>query len=106
MGNGGLQSFVFLFPGAQGVLADSCLQALTTPSQLPCTLPVGLVPLTPAGFATEGWFIGFVCAIILLLLILLILCFIKRSKGGKYSGNKTPQEGCLQEPCQSILVEE
>lgn len=44
-----------------------------------------LVPLTPAGFATEGWFIGFVCAIILLLLILLILCFIKRSKGGKYS---------------------
>ncbi|XP_055964712.1 neural cell adhesion molecule L1 [Sorex fumeus] len=43
------------------------------------------VPLSPAGFATEGWFIGFVCAIILLLLILLILCFIKRSKGGKYS---------------------
>lgn len=43
------------------------------------------VPLSPAGFATEGWFIGFVCAVILLLLILLILCFIKRSKGGKYS---------------------
>lgn len=46
--------------------------------------------LPPAGFATEGWFIGFISAIILLLLILLILCFIKRSKGGKYSGNPWP----------------
>ncbi|XP_058146939.1 neural cell adhesion molecule L1 isoform X3 [Dasypus novemcinctus] len=45
----------------------------------------GRVRLPPAGFATEGWFIGFVSAIVLLLLILLILCFIKRSKGGKYS---------------------
>ncbi|XP_029974426.1 neural cell adhesion molecule L1.2 isoform X2 [Salarias fasciatus] len=36
-------------------------------------------------FATQGWFIGVVSAIVLLLLILLILCFIKRSKGGKYS---------------------
>ncbi|XP_012890855.1 PREDICTED: neural cell adhesion molecule L1 isoform X1 [Dipodomys ordii] len=40
---------------------------------------------TGFGFTTEGWFIGFVSATILLLLILLILCFIKRSKGGKYS---------------------
>lgn len=45
----------------------------------------GRVRLPPAGFATEGWFIGFVSAIIVLLLIFLILCFIKRSKGGKYS---------------------
>uniref|UniRef100_A0A672Z044 L1 cell adhesion molecule, paralog a n=1 Tax=Sphaeramia orbicularis TaxID=375764 RepID=A0A672Z044_9TELE len=36
-------------------------------------------------FPTQGWFIGVVSAIALLLLILLILCFIKRSKGGKYS---------------------
>ncbi|XP_067399283.1 neural cell adhesion molecule L1-like, partial [Emydura macquarii macquarii] len=36
-------------------------------------------------FATESWFVAFICAAILLLLILLILCFIKRSKGGKYS---------------------
>ncbi|XP_008316357.1 neural cell adhesion molecule L1.2 isoform X2 [Cynoglossus semilaevis] len=36
-------------------------------------------------FATQGWFIGVVSAIVLLLLILLILCFVKRSKGGKYS---------------------
>ncbi|XP_053908237.1 neural cell adhesion molecule L1 isoform X2 [Cuculus canorus] len=44
-----------------------------------------LVPGPAGGFATEGWFIGFVSAIVLLLLLLLILCFIKRSKGGKYS---------------------
>ncbi|XP_069039494.1 neural cell adhesion molecule L1.2 isoform X2 [Lepisosteus oculatus] len=37
------------------------------------------------GFATQGWFIGLISAIVLLLLVLLILCFIKRSKGGKYS---------------------
>ncbi|XP_053330207.1 neural cell adhesion molecule L1 isoform X2 [Spea bombifrons] len=37
------------------------------------------------GFASEGWFIGLISAIVLLLLILVILCFIKRSKGGKYS---------------------
>nr|XP_019610701.1 PREDICTED: neural cell adhesion molecule L1 isoform X2 [Rhinolophus sinicus] len=45
----------------------------------------GRVKLHSSGFAAEGWFIGFVSAIILLLLLLLILCFIKRSKGGKYS---------------------
>ncbi|XP_076022199.1 neural cell adhesion molecule L1.1-like [Genypterus blacodes] len=37
------------------------------------------------GFATQGWFIGLISAIVLLMLILLILCFIKRSKGGKYA---------------------
>uniref|UniRef100_A0A8C8RSU6 Neural cell adhesion molecule L1 n=1 Tax=Pelusios castaneus TaxID=367368 RepID=A0A8C8RSU6_9SAUR len=36
-------------------------------------------------FATESWVVAFVCAAALLLLILLILCFVKRSKGGKYS---------------------
>ncbi|XP_036200315.1 neurofascin isoform X8 [Myotis myotis] len=33
---------------------------------------------------TQGWFIGLMCAIALLVLILLIVCFIKRSRGGKY----------------------
>uniref|UniRef100_A0A8C5H5Z8 Uncharacterized protein n=1 Tax=Gouania willdenowi TaxID=441366 RepID=A0A8C5H5Z8_GOUWI len=42
--------------------------------------------------ATQGWFIGVVSAIVLLLLILLILCFIRRSKGGKYSV-KDKEEG-------------
>ncbi|KAJ8265457.1 hypothetical protein COCON_G00145560 [Conger conger] len=37
------------------------------------------------GFATEGWFIGVISALVLLLLVLLILCSVKRSKGGKYS---------------------
>ncbi|XP_076022370.1 neurofascin [Genypterus blacodes] len=33
---------------------------------------------------TQGWFIGIMCAVALLVLILLIVCFIKRSRGGKY----------------------
>lgn len=39
-----------------------------------------------ADIATQGWFIGLMCAIALLVLILLIVCFIKRSRGGKYPG--------------------
>ncbi|XP_061773026.1 neuronal cell adhesion molecule-like isoform X9 [Nerophis ophidion] len=34
--------------------------------------------------ATQGWFIGLMCAIALLILIILIICFIQRNKGGKY----------------------
>ncbi|XP_069484073.1 neuronal cell adhesion molecule isoform X12 [Ambystoma mexicanum] len=34
--------------------------------------------------ATQGWFIGLMCAVALLILVLLIVCFIKRNKGGKY----------------------
>ncbi|KAF7695861.1 neural cell adhesion molecule L1.1 isoform X3 [Silurus meridionalis] len=45
-----------------------------------------------SSFATEGWFIGLISAIVLLLLLLLILCFIKKSKGGKYSV-KDKEEG-------------
>ncbi|XP_077948412.1 neurofascin homolog (chicken) a isoform X8 [Gasterosteus aculeatus] len=40
--------------------------------------------------ATQGWFIGLMCAIALIILILLIVCFIKRSRGGKYPGG-----GCV-----------
>ncbi|XP_051517191.1 neural cell adhesion molecule L1.1-like [Myxocyprinus asiaticus] len=46
----------------------------------------------PSGFATQSWFIGLISAVVLLLLVLLILCFIKRSKGGKYSV-KDKEEG-------------
>ncbi|KAK2851997.1 hypothetical protein Q5P01_008273 [Channa striata] len=50
------------------------------------TLTVGPVPSEmPGGFATQGWLIGLISAIVLLVLILLILCLIKRSKGGKYA---------------------
>ncbi|KAM9856330.1 neural cell adhesion molecule L1.2 [Aulostomus maculatus] len=54
----------------------------------------GMTEVKPS-FATQGWFIGVVSAVVLLLLILLILCFIKRSKGGKYSGKymKDKEEG-------------
>ncbi|XP_029102034.1 neural cell adhesion molecule L1.2 isoform X2 [Scleropages formosus] len=44
------------------------------------------------GFATQGWFIGLISAIMVLLLVLLILCIIKRTKGGKYSV-KDKEEG-------------
>ncbi|KAJ8260389.1 hypothetical protein GJAV_G00181540 [Gymnothorax javanicus] len=50
------------------------------------------VSVIVGNFATQGWFIGLISAIVLLLLILLILCFIKRSKGGKYSV-KDKEEG-------------
>ncbi|KAG9477908.1 hypothetical protein GDO78_013087 [Eleutherodactylus coqui] len=50
----------------------------TRSTALPSALPKN-------GFATQGWFIGLISAIVLLLLILVIICFIKRSKGGKYS---------------------
>lgn len=38
--------------------------------------------------ATQGWFIGLMCAIALLILVLLIACFIRRNKGGKYPGER------------------
>lgn len=36
--------------------------------------------------STQGWFIGIMCAVALMVLILLVVCFIKRSRGGKYPG--------------------
>ncbi|XP_072886745.1 neurofascin homolog (chicken) a isoform X10 [Hemitrygon akajei] len=41
--------------------------------------------------ATQGWFIGLMCAVALLVLILLIVGFIKRSKGGKYPVKTTEE---------------
>ncbi|XP_038165165.1 neural cell adhesion molecule L1.1-like isoform X3 [Cyprinodon tularosa] len=47
---------------------------------------VGPVPSEmPGRFATQGWLIGLISAILLLILILLILCLIKRRRGGKYA---------------------
>uniref|UniRef100_UPI0037E9105F neural cell adhesion molecule L1.1-like isoform X2 n=1 Tax=Semicossyphus pulcher TaxID=241346 RepID=UPI0037E9105F len=49
-------------------------------------MTLGPVPSEmPSGFATQGWLIGLISAIVLLVLILLILCLIKRRKGGKYA---------------------
>uniref|UniRef100_A0A8C8GYS1 Neural cell adhesion molecule L1 n=1 Tax=Oncorhynchus tshawytscha TaxID=74940 RepID=A0A8C8GYS1_ONCTS len=39
--------------------------------------------------STQGWVIGVMCAVALFVLILLVVCFIKRSRGGKY-----PAHGC------------
>lgn len=36
--------------------------------------------------STQGWFIGLMCAVALLTLVLLTVCFVKRNRGGKYSG--------------------
>lgn len=52
----------------------------------PSSFPTEGVTEVQPSFATQGWFISVVSAVVLLLPILLILCFIKRSKGGKYSG--------------------
>nr|XP_008107847.1 PREDICTED: neurofascin isoform X15 [Anolis carolinensis] len=48
------------------------------------SLPTSAYTKPPRDIATQGWFIGLMCAIALLVLILLIVCFIKRSRGGKY----------------------
>lgn len=62
--------------------------------------------MTPAyidqvDIATQGWFIGLMCAIALIILILLIVCFIKRSRGGKYPG-ELPTAFL----CKSVLLSE
>uniref|UniRef100_A0A8C9Y6E5 L1 cell adhesion molecule, paralog a n=1 Tax=Sander lucioperca TaxID=283035 RepID=A0A8C9Y6E5_SANLU len=82
-------SFILSTP----LVLSSCFYIIKTlvfspPSSFPSE---GVTEVQPS-FATQGWFIGVVSAIVLLLLILLILCFIKRSKGGKYSV-KDKEEG-------------
>uniref|UniRef100_A0A8C9W4F9 Neural cell adhesion molecule L1 n=1 Tax=Scleropages formosus TaxID=113540 RepID=A0A8C9W4F9_SCLFO len=71
------------------------LQSSAIKAHHPCGCTTVLSPgpiQIEGGFATQGWFIGLISAIVLLLLVLLILCFIKRSKGGKYSV-KDKEEG-------------
>ncbi|XP_071753602.1 neuronal cell adhesion molecule-like isoform X17 [Centroberyx gerrardi] len=52
---------------------------------IPIDVDVGTaVASRQVDIATQGWFIGLMCAIALLILILLIICFIQRNKGGKY----------------------
>ncbi|KAM6200975.1 neuronal cell adhesion molecule isoform 28-T28 [Rhynchocyon petersi] len=48
------------------------------------TTPEGAMASRQVDIATQGWFIGLMCAVALLILILLIVCFIRRNKGGKY----------------------
>ncbi|XP_061917366.1 neuronal cell adhesion molecule-like isoform X5 [Entelurus aequoreus] len=57
-------------------------QELHRSQELTVTVPA--VASRQVDIATQGWFIGLMCAIALLILILLIICFIQRNKGGKY----------------------
>uniref|UniRef100_A0A3Q1FDF4 Neuronal cell adhesion molecule n=2 Tax=Acanthochromis polyacanthus TaxID=80966 RepID=A0A3Q1FDF4_9TELE len=57
-------------------------QLLHCSEELLVTVPA--VASRQVDIATQGWFIGLMCAIALLILILLIICFIQRNKGGKY----------------------
>ncbi|CAL1605960.1 unnamed protein product [Knipowitschia caucasica] len=58
--------------------------------------------VTPHGVAslqrdtsTRGWLIGTMCAVALLTLIALIACFVRRNKGGKYSGTPAKPQDTL-----------
>ncbi|XP_056251986.1 neurofascin homolog (chicken) a isoform X9 [Seriola aureovittata] len=63
---------------------------LNSISSKPVTFETKAAYIDQVDIATQGWFIGLMCAIALIILILLIVCFIKRSRGGKYPGG-----GCV-----------
>ncbi|KAM9846169.1 neuronal cell adhesion molecule a [Aulostomus maculatus] len=64
------------------VARDPADPTLHSTDEVLVTVPA--VPSRQVDIATQGWFIGLMCAIALLILVLLIVCFIKRNKGGKY----------------------
>ncbi|XP_070784929.1 neuronal cell adhesion molecule-like isoform X2 [Enoplosus armatus] len=64
------------------VARDPADQTVHSTDEVPVLVPA--VPSRQVDIATQGWFIGLMCAIALLILVLLIVCFIKRNKGGKY----------------------
>uniref|UniRef100_A0A3P9Q6P6 Neural cell adhesion molecule L1 n=1 Tax=Poecilia reticulata TaxID=8081 RepID=A0A3P9Q6P6_POERE len=59
-------------------------QELNSISSKSVTFKTKAAHIDQVDIATQGWFIGLMCAIALIILILLIVCFIKRSRGGKY----------------------
>ncbi|KAM6895813.1 neuronal cell adhesion molecule a isoform 2-T2 [Xenentodon cancila] len=64
------------------VVAKDGAEQVHSTNEVVVTVPA--VPSRQVDIATQGWFIGLMCAIALLILVLLIVCFIKRNKGGKY----------------------
>lgn len=55
--------------------------------------------------STQGWFIGTMCAVALLVLTLLAVCFVKRSRGGKYPGAvRVPAFGNVWENAAPLLT--
>lgn len=60
-------------------------------------MPRASAPSLCAGYAglyddiaAQGWFIGLMVAVAVLTLALLTVCFVKRNRGGKYSGDVLP----------------
>ncbi|MBN3322377.1 NRCAM protein, partial [Atractosteus spatula] len=84
----GSQSFLIkgLKPGmsykVRVVAKDQSDETIQSTEELIITVPA--MASRQVDIATQGWFIGLMCAIALLILVLLIICFIKRNKGGKY----------------------
>nr|XP_015194455.1 PREDICTED: neuronal cell adhesion molecule isoform X4 [Lepisosteus oculatus] len=84
----GSQSFLIkgLKPGTsykvRVVAKDQSDETIQSTEELIITVPA--MASRQVDIATQGWFIGLMCAIALLILVLLIICFIKRNKGGKY----------------------
>ncbi|XP_075414673.1 neuronal cell adhesion molecule [Tenrec ecaudatus] len=68
--------FYFYAQTAAGSGSQITEEAVTTVNEAMASRQVDI--------ATQGWFIGLMCAVALLILILLIVCFIRRNKGGKY----------------------
>ncbi|XP_001362992.2 neuronal cell adhesion molecule isoform X11 [Monodelphis domestica] len=68
--------FYFYAQTAAGTGSPITEEAVTTVDEAMASRQVDI--------ATQGWFIGLMCAVALLILILLIVCFIRRNKGGKY----------------------
>lgn len=64
------------------VARDPSVSTVHSSEEVPVSVPA--VASRQVDIATQGWFIGLMCAIALLILVLLIVCFIKRNKGGKY----------------------
>ncbi|XP_045073920.1 neuronal cell adhesion molecule-like isoform X4 [Coregonus clupeaformis] len=88
-GSSGSQTYLIkgLKPGTsyrvRVVVKDHSEATIHSTEELVITLPEAMKS-NQVDLATQGWFIGLMCAIALLILVLLIVCFIKRNKGGKY----------------------
>uniref|UniRef100_A0A7N8XTY4 Neural cell adhesion molecule L1 n=1 Tax=Mastacembelus armatus TaxID=205130 RepID=A0A7N8XTY4_9TELE len=70
--------------GSGPVITEEAVIIMETTHIRPTVETGKAVPSRQVDIATQGWFIGLMCAIALLILVLLIVCFIKRNKGGKY----------------------
>ncbi|XP_059573578.1 neurofascin isoform X11 [Alligator mississippiensis] len=80
------------FLRARTQVGDGAVLMKESPALLNEATPTPAYTKNHADIATQGWFIGLMCAIALLVLILLIVCFIKRSRGGKYPVRDNKEE--------------